>query len=328
MPDLTLLAESTLSLSNLFTVGAFVLIVGIVMGMGFLSIKLSQDPIRDRLETLVKDDAVAPSAGIWEGLANQLPQTRLDNGILDRELRRAGFYKPTARSEFLGLRNLLVFLAIIGAGIVAVAIGPGAEPIHLPVGRNVKFDPAFLTVIVGLVAALCCWAIPRLVLQYLGYRRVKKVTDALPYALDMLTMTMQGGLTLRDALYHVSREIYYAHPALAVELLIIRQHAELTSVDNAFDQFSKRIDSTEVVAMCSLIQQGQRLGTDVVTSINEFADSLRLKRRQTADARSNRAAVQMLFPLTLLMVPAVMILLWGPAVLQIFDFVKTFEGGF
>ena len=175
---------------------------------------------------------------------------------------------------------------MIGAGIAAVAIGPGVEPIRVNVGRVVRFDPAFLTVIVGVMVALCCWATPRLVLQYLGYRRVRKVTDSLPFALDMLTMTMQGGLTLRDALYHVSREIYYAHPALAVELLIIRQHAELTSVENAFDQFSKRIDSTEVVAMCSLIQQGQRLGTDVVTSINEFADGLRLKRRQTADARS------------------------------------------
>ena len=325
MIDLSLIAQ-TLSWTNIFTFGAFVLFFGVVMSLGYFAIKMSQDPIRDRLETLVKDDAVAPSAGIWEGLAHQLPQTRLDNGILDRELRRAGFYKPTARSEFLGLRNGLVFLALIGAGIAAVAIGPGVDPIRLNVGRVVRFDPAFLTVIVGILVALCCWAIPRLVLQYLGYRRVRRVTESLPFALDMLTMTMAGGLTLRDALYHVSREIYYAHPALAVELLIIRQHAELTSVDNAFEQFSKRIDSTEVVAMCSLIQQGQRLGTDVVTSINEFADGLRLKRRQTADARSNRAAIQMLFPLTLLMVPAVMIMLWGPAILQIFDFVKSFDG--
>jgi tight adherence protein C len=304
-----------------------VLFVGVMLGLGLLAIRLSQDPIRDRLESLVKDEAVAPSAGIWEGLANQLPQTRLDNGILDRELRRAGFYKPTARSEFLGIRNLLVILALVGAGVVAVSFGPSAPEIPLNVGKVVRFHPAVLTVVIGLLIALCCWAIPRLILQYLGYRRVRKVTDSLPFALDMLTMTMHGGLTLRDSLYHVSREIYYAHPALAVELLIIRQHAELTSVDNAFDQFAKRIDSPEVASMCSLIQQGQRLGTDVVTSINEFADALRLKRRQTADARSNRAAIQMLFPLTMLMVPAVMIILWGPAILELFDFVKTFEGG-
>jgi tight adherence protein C len=323
---LALLAELA-SLTNLLTFGAFALIMGVVLSLGFLAIRISQDPIRDRLESLVKDDAVAPSAGIWEGLANQLPQTRLDNGILDRELRRAGFYRPTARSEFLGLRNGLVFLALIGAGIIAVGIGPSAPSIPVNVGKIVHFNPAVLTVVIGVIVAMCCWAIPRLVLQYLGHRRVKRVTDSLPFAMDMLTMTMQGGLTLRDALYHVSREIYYAHPALAVELLIIRQHAELTSVDNAFDQFGKRIDSPEVIALTSLIQQGQRLGTDVVTSINEFADSLRLKRRQTADARSNRAAIQMLFPLVLLMVPAVMIVLWGPAVLRIFEFVKTLDDG-
>ncbi len=327
MTLLALLAE-TLSLQNMLTMGAFALVVAIVFGIGVIMIRMSQDPIRDRLETLVKDDAVAPSAGIWEGLAHQLPQTRLDNGILDRELRRAGFYKPTARSEFLGLRNAFVILALVGTGIIAVSFGPSAEEVTLNVGKFVRVPPALVTVVVGAIVALCCWAIPRLVLQYIGHRRVARVTNSLPFAMDMLTMTMSGGLTLRDALYHVSREIYFAHPALAIELLIIRQHAELTSVDNAFDQFSKRIDSPEVVAMSSLIQQGQRLGTDVVTSINEYADGLRLKRRQTADARSSRAAVQMLFPLTLLMVPAVMIMLWGPAVLELFDFVKSFEGGF
>ena len=175
MIPLSILANA-LSTPNLFMVGAFVLIVGIVLGLGLLAIRMSQDPIRDRLETLVKDDAVAPSAGIWEGLAHQLPQTRLDKGVLDGELRRAGFYKPTARSEFLGLRNLLVFLALIGAGLVAVAIGPGApvavvpfkQEIPVNVGKVVHFNPAVLAIVVGLLVALYCWAIPRLLLQYLG----------------------------------------------------------------------------------------------------------------------------------------------------------------
>ncbi len=186
---------------------------------------------------------------------------------------------------------------------------------------------AMFTVLVGLLVAAMCWAVPRLILQYMGGRRVRRITESLPFAMDLLTMTMAGGLTIRDALYYASRELYFAHPALAIELLIIRQHAELSSVDNAFAQFAKRIDSPEVIAMASLIQQGQRLGTDVVTSINEYADALRLKRRQTADARSSRAAVQMLFPLTILLVPAVMIILWGPAILQIISFIKNEMAG-
>jgi tight adherence protein C len=315
-----------LTLQNLVALGSFAGVVLVIFVVGMLLIRMSQDPIRARLESLAKGDLLPPSAGIWEGLSHQLPQTRIDNGILDRELRRAGFYKPTAKVEYLGLRNGMVILALVATGIVAVALGPKAPDLVVP-GAKLKFPAPMLAVMIGLLVAVLCWAIPRIILQYLGSRRVKRVSESLPFALDMLTMTMAGGLSLRDALYHVSRELYFAHPALAVELLIIRQHAELSSVDNAFEQFAKRIDSPEVVSMCSLISQGQLLGTDVVTSINDFADDLRLKRRQTADARSSRAAVQMLFPLTLLMVPAVMIILWGPAVLELVEFVKSFEGG-
>ncbi len=303
-----------LTLSNIYTFGAFAILMVVVFVMGMLLVRLAQDPIRARLETLAKGDGMPASAGIWEGLATQIPQTRLDTSVLDREIRRAGLYKPTSRVEFLGLRNGLIVLALVGTGLVAVSFGP-KEP-----------KLSYYTLLVGLVVVAFAWGIPRLVLQYMGRVRVRAINESLPFAMDMLTMTMEGGLTMRDALYHVSRELFFAHPAMAVELLIIRRHAELTSLDNAFDQFSRRVDTPEVTSLAALIRQGQRLGTDVVGSINEFADGLRLKRRQTADARSSRAAVQMLFPLTLLMVPAVMIILWGPAILELIEFVKDFDG--
>lgn len=310
---LTTIFNELLTSTNLITFGAFALFMIVVFVMGTLLVRLSQDPIRARLEAISKGDNATPSAGIWEGLATQLPHSQADSGVLEQELRRAGLYKPTARVEFLGLRNGLVVLALVGTGLVAVAFGP-EEP-----------QVVYYTVLGGLIVAALAWGIPRLVLQSMGRARVRTINESLPFGMDMLTMTMEGGLTMRDALYHVSRELFFAHPAMAVELLIIRRHAELSSLDNAFDQFAKRIDTPEVISLAALIRQGQRLGTDVVGSINEFADGLRLKRRQTADARSSGAAVQMLFPLTLLMVPAVMIILWGPAILELIEFVKDFQ---
>ena len=59
----------------------------------------------------------------------------------------------------------------------------------------------------------------------LGKRRVERISRSLPFALDMTVMCMSGGLTLREALLHVSREIGIAHPDLAAELAIIQQHA-------------------------------------------------------------------------------------------------------
>ena len=77
-----------LTLPNIYTFGAFAVLMVVVFVMGMLLVRLAQDPIRARLESLSKGDGMPPSAGIWEGLATQIPQTGLDSGILDREIRR------------------------------------------------------------------------------------------------------------------------------------------------------------------------------------------------------------------------------------------------
>ena len=50
---------------------------------------------------------------------------------------------------------------------------------------------------------------------------------------------------------------------------------------------------------------------------------MRLKRRQEGDERSNKAGIKMLFPITMCLMPSVFILLWGPAMLQVLDFINN-----
>lgn len=136
---------------------------------------------------------------------------------------------------------------------------------------------------------------------------------------------MTGGLSLQEALAHVSRDLAVTDPDLAVELAIVQKQSELNSLDQALEQFAQRIDAPEVTALTTLIIHGQHLGTDVVGSVRDFADNLREKWRQVADERANRVGVQMLIPLIFLLLPSVMIILAGPAVLEMVDFLQTFE---
>ena len=297
------------------TIGTFLVIMAAVIFLGMIFARLSYDPVRTRLESLsTKAESGREPHFLVEGLAQQLPQTNQDNGKLDRELKRAGYYKPTSRVLFLALRNGLVLLVLIVFGIIAVCLGPDRLRLLLQLSA-----PA--VAIAGMA-----WALPRLLLHRRATKRVRRINNGLPLALDMVTMSLSGGLSLQDALFHVSREIVYIYPDLAVELMIVRQQAELSSLDVAFDQLSQRVDAPEVTSMATLIAQGQRLGTDVVTSIQEFADGMRERRRQIADAKSSRAAVQMLMPMTLLLVPAVMLILWGPSMLELYEFLRDFEG--
>jgi len=302
---------------DLLTAAAFALIGAAVFLFFQAYRRLQNDPIRERLAAAAGEPAWMdgrPSA-LTESLAAQIPQTRIDNGILDQDLRRAGYYKPTARNEYLAIRNSMVIAAVIIAGILAVFAGPERQQLSMQI-------------LIGGVAVAClAWGLPRIYLKMQGAARVRRIQRSLPDALDMITMCLTGGLSLQDSLTHVSRELYFAHPDLAVELLIVRQQADMTSLEQAFHQFSRRIDTPEIQSMTALMAHSQRLGTDVVNPIRDYADGVRLKRRQTADERASKAGVKMLFPLAMCLVPSVFILLWGPAVLELRDFLQNFSIG-
>jgi tight adherence protein C len=278
-------------------------------------VRLNRDPIRERLEQFVRasdydSDLRAPSP-LVDSLADQLPQVKIDNGILDREMRQGGFYSPNSKREYLAIRNGLVIAAILITGILAVTIGPERQ------------DLVMRVLIGGALITLLMWAIPRLILRAVIARRVQRIRHSLPYALDMITMCAAGGISLRDALIHVGREIYTAHPDLAVELVIVRQQAELNSLEFALQQFANRIDTPEITAVSALFSHTHRLGVNAAAALQEYADIMRQKWRQEADERANATSVKLLFPLTMCLLPAAAILLLGPAAIDLGKFLRT-----
>lgn len=301
---------------NLILIGAFVTIALLTFLIGRSIQRLRRDPIRERLEAFVRttDPAadVRSTSSFVDSLADQLPQTRSDNGMLDRELRQGGYYAPGARKEYLAIRNGLVIAAIVVTGIIAIVIGPERQ------------DLVIRVLIGGAVVTALAWAVPRLILRAFIRRRLARIRHGLPYALDMITMCTAGGITLREALVQVSREIFSSHPDLAVELVILRQHAELNSLEFALQQFASRINIPEISAVAAIMSQTHRLGVNAASTLQEYADIIRQKWRQEADERANAAGIKLLFPVVLCLLPSAMILLWGPAMI---DLTKFLEGG-
>jgi len=258
----------------------------------------------------------APSleADLVEGLAEQLPSTPFDREELDKDLRRAGYYRLTARQYFRALRNTLAILVILATGVLVVAIGPQRQPMLLRVAVG------------GLVLAMVAWSVPRVVLALEARRRVQRIVRGLPDALDMVGMSLQGGLLLQDALWQVSQELRAARPDLAAELLIVRRQAEMNSIETAFGQFATRIDAPSIVTLAALITQNQWLGTGLAESLREYVDNVRSQARQAADEHAGKAQLRLLLPVTLCLVPSILILLWGPAVLELWRFMQEIQG--
>jgi tight adherence protein C len=250
-------------------------------------------------------------------LAGLVPVSARAQTVLDRELRQAAFYQPHARENYLATRNSLLLLWTLLVAFTLFA------------AYDARRDPTVAVLTVGVVVAVAMFGLPRLVLQSMAHRRVQRIQLGLPDGLDMLNMCVAGGLSLETAFSRVSREIQTAHPHVAFEFDIIRRQAETYTMDRAMSLFAQRLDVPDVNALTAVVMQAERLGTNVGTALQEYADSMRQSQRQRAEEQGNRRSVQMMFPIVLCLAPAVYILLVGPAILELREFMvrENREGG-
>ena len=156
------------------------------------------------------------------------------------------------------------------------------------------------------------WLDNRKAARQTGFRR------ALPDAMDVLVICLEGGLSLPAAVRRVSAELRTAHPGLAWELQIVQREMQLgRTTGEAMRQFAERCDLEEIRSLASVINQSERFGASLVKTLRVHAESLREKRLHHAEEMAQKAAIKILVPTILCIFPGIFLVVLGPAVMQL-----------
>ncbi len=228
----------------------------------------------------------------------------------NKELTRAGYHQPHAMQNLQAVRFMMLF-GVFFLGACAVILVPQPFEIFAMLGT---------IVMAGLV-----WAVPRIFLQNKATERTSQLERAMPDMLDMLNMCVSQGLTIPDSLKRISKDLQPVYPALATELLIVVYQAEVGNLQISLDNFADRVDVPEVDSFVSLLNQSERMGTNVSDALTEYSNTMRESLRQRTDEKANKAAFRLMFPTVLFMMPAVFGFLMGPVILELQEFFD--EGG-
>ena len=192
-----------------------------------------------------------------------------------------------------------IAMAAVGFLTVILAISIGAKGSQL-----------LLMLAVGLIVAL----LPLYWLRIKVAARQKAILRAFPDAVDLIVTSVEAGLAIDAALSEVGEE---TQGPLGEELrLTVR---ETTLGRSRRDALQRLIYRTEVPELKSFVQaliQAEQTGIPIGQVLRTQAAQVRVRKRQRTEVAAQRAPVKMIIVLVLFVLPAMMLVLMGPALIR------------
>ena len=136
--------------------------------------------------------------------------------------------------------------------------------------------------------------------------------------LDLLVICLEAGLGTDAAIARVAADMTLSAPVLASELQqAARELRAGASREDALRAMALRTGLAELQTLASVLVQAERFGTGIAASLRVHAADLRIRQRQAAEEKAARLALKLLFPLIFCIFPALLLVLLGPALIQV-----------
>ncbi len=189
-------------------------------------------------------------------------------------------------------------------------------------GIPIEEDPVARVLWTIVLAILGIW-IPNFWIRHKLNKRRTQIFHDLPDLLDLMTVCVEAGLSMDAAMIKVSEDEQFKKSPLSRELRVGLQETRAGKPRlEALRDMGERSMVDDLKAFAAMLIQTERLGTSLAQSLRIFSDSLRTERRQIAEEAAAKTAIKLMFPLVFFIFPALLVVLIGPAVLRIMEFLK------
>jgi tight adherence protein C len=298
-----------------------------VFGAAMLALRLfAANPVQDRLDAVVGRPAtvVGGEPGPWVAqiikltgpLAKlSLPEDGWEKSIIRTRFMHAGLRHPSSPALFFAAKTALALsLPLVVFFVVSTS--------------SARYSTNTLLFWLLSVAAIGYY-LPNVLLKNVIVRRQREVFESFPDALDLMTVCVEAGLAMDAALARVATEIGLKSAVLSDELHLVTLELRAGAAkEKALRNLALRTGVEDVDALVAMLIQAERFGTSIADSLRVQSDQLRTKRRQRAEEQAAKIALKLLFPLIFFIFPSLLVVLMGPAFIQIYRvLLPTMSGG-
>ncbi|HEX4590943.1 MAG TPA: type II secretion system F family protein [Gemmataceae bacterium] len=303
--------------ATLWSLGAFVVCMFGAWTMLSLLSRRNMTRAEERLERIGRPKSLAEIeltqkrpedrfSGLKEtmsSLGNVLePGSDLEKSSLKIRLANAGFRSESAAGIYQGLRvaSLLLF------------VGPALLIFGLKYGMTYK-TAQYVLIFGGIGLYL-----PSIVLWYLRSKRQQEIFLTLPDALDLMVVCVESGLGLDAAMRRVTDEMKHHAKVISEEFSLANLQLQMGRPRReVLHDLGVRTGVDDVRSLAAILIQADRFGSSIAQALRVQSDSMRTRRRQLAEEKAAKTAVQLIFPLVLFIFPGIFVVLVGPAAINI-----------
>jgi len=164
------------------------------------------------------------------------------------------------------------------------------------------------------------YVLPNILLYNAGEKRAALMRNALPDAIDLLTVSVEAGLGFDAAVDRVARN---TDGPLAQEFNRLLQEMQIgVGRADAMRAVAERTTLADLKSFCLAMVQADSLGVPIGRVLRIQSKEMRTKRRQRAEEKAQQVPVKIMIPLVLFILPCLFIIVMGPAAISIMETFK------
>jgi len=260
---------------------------------------VEEDDGPEELKGLTEDDA--PTRGRLGAVLR--PKDKKEIEELKDRVTQAGLYNRDAVDLYLSVRLMLM----MGGLVLSLLVAASAEEPPMAV--------LFFCFVMGLA-----FVGPGIWLSSRTKERQTEIMRSLPSTVDLLVTCLEAGLGLEQAMERVSAADRTGDDLLAKELrLTLAEMKAGLETGVAWRKLAARIGLEDINTLCAVVTQASALGTNIAGMLRDHAKVMRQHRLLQLEEQAGKANAKLTLPLTMCLLPAVLILLLGPAVIMIME---------
>jgi tight adherence protein C len=235
---------------------------------------------------------------------------------LEEQVALAGHPLGMGPREFYGLQFVFMALGLLLAyGLLRAELA----------GNGLGGSTTLINAIAAALAVSICYYLPKSWLRSRAVKRRESIARGLPDALDMLSVCVEAGLGFDQALQRVSE--HWRTPLGAEFGRVVAEIGMGIPRSGALRNLADRVGSQEIASFVAVILQSDQLGMSIKDTLHAQAEQMRIERRFRAQEQARKMPLKMLFPLTLLVFPAIFAVILGPSVPILIEFFETLNSG-